>query len=817
MSQRSAGEGPQPAVFGRFERVAVLGAGVMGAQIAAHLVNAGVPCVLFDMPAREGSDKLATVRKAIAGLLKLQPSPLGHKDLADLIVPAQYDDDLGKLSGCDLIIEAIAEKMEWKRDLYAKIAPYLQRSSSSKANGAPLRDVVLASNTSGLSLNALADVLPEDLRSRFCGVHFFNPPRYMRLVELIPCRATDPQILDELETFATLALGKNVVRAKDTPSFIANRIGVFSMLSTMKRAEQFALPFDVVDALTGPLIGRAKSATYRTADVVGLDTLCHVVATMADQLKQDPWHGLYAPPPWLKQLVAQGALGQKAGAGIYKKGGKGGKEIQVLDLTTANYRPSAGVLSDEIQKLMKTKSSAERFAQLRQHPSAEAQFLWAIFSDVFHYCAVLLAECAESARDIDWCMRHGYGWAQGPFEVWQDAGWQQIVRWVQDDISSGKALCSAPLPAWALEPSRQGVHGDAGSYAPAKGSMVPRSNLSVYKRQHFPESLLGESVTYGTTLFENAGVRLWTTGDNVGILSFKSKMHAVGDAVLQGCFEAVERARRDLRGLVIWQTEQPFCAGANLQELAEAAAAKKLDLVSNMVRRFQQTSQMFKYAPVPVVAAPSGLALGGGCEFLMHTDRVVAHLETYAGLVEVGVGLLPAGGGCKEFAVRAARRAGPGGLVAELKAGFENMAMAKVSTSALDAKALGLLRDADLVIMHPDELLHVAKAQIVSLSEAGYRPPIASALFPVAGRPGIATLQMVLVNMLEGHFISEHDANIGRRMATVLCGGEVDEGTLVDEDWILKLEHDHFMELCATEKTQERVVHMLKTGKPLRN
>jgi 3-hydroxyacyl-CoA dehydrogenase len=791
----------------QFRQVAVLGAGVMGAQIAAHFVNAGVPCTLFDLAAKDG-DKNGVVRKAIAGLLKLQPAPFGAKENADLIRVANYDENIELLAECDLVIEAISERMDWKKDLYAKVIPPLQRAVK---NG---RNVVMATNTSGLSIQSLAEVLPADFRSRFCGIHFFNPPRYMQLVELIPHSTTAPALLDRLETFVTSTLGKGVVRAKDTPNFIANRVGVFSILSVMKRAEQFGLGFDIVDGLTGPLIGRPKSATYRTADVVGLDTLGHVVGNMQDTLKSDPWKALYQVPEWLKGLIAKGAIGQKAGAGIFKKEGK---EILVFDPAAASYRATAKDVPEEIVAILKIKNPAEKLAKLRSHSSNEAKFLWAIFSDIFHYSAVLLGDIAHSARDIDWCMRWGYGWTHGPFETWQASGWATVAQWVAEDIASGKALASVALPKWAVDPARTGVHSETGSFAPESSSILPRSSLPVYKRQPYPESLVGERHTYGETVFENAGVRLWTTGDDLGVLSFKSKMHAVGDAVLDGCLESVERASKAFKGLVIWQTEQPFCAGANLQELVEAVGAGKISQVSSMVKRFQKTSQAFKYSQVPVIAAPTGLALGGGCEFLMHATTVTASLETYAGLVEVGVGLLPAGGGCKEFAVRAVRKAGVAGITAELKQGFENMAMAKVSTSATDAKNLGYFRPSDIVVFHPNETLYIAKKTALHLFESMYRPPIPGQAFPVAGSPGIATLEMMLVNMLEGHFISEHDYNIGKRMATILCGGAVDEGTLVDEDWLLELEHKHFMELCETTKTQERVMFMLKNGKPLRN
>lgn len=790
-----------------FRKVAVLGAGVMGAQIAAHLVNAKVPCMLFDLPAK-GEDKNGIAKNAIANLSKLKPAPFALPENAELIRPANYEEHLALLSDCDLVIEAISERFEWKRDLYAKISPYLEKRLSSGET------LVFATNTSGLSINSLAEVLPSSIRSRFCGIHFFNPPRYMQLVELIPHNQTAPDLLDELETFVTATLGKGVVRAKDTPNFIANRVGVFSMLSVMKRAEEFGIAPDLVDALTGPLIGRPKSATFRTADVVGLDTLSHVVENMSSALKSDPWLELYVTPDWITKLIAAGAVGQKAGAGIYKKMGK---DIHVFDPVKKDFRASDAEAPAEIVEILKKQNPSEMFNALRNHNSHVSRFLWSIFSDIFHYSAVLLDEIAFSARDIDWSMRYGYGWARGPFEIWQSAGWQSVANWVQEDIREGRSLAPAPLPNWVFDGGRAGVHSNEGSFSPREKRMLPKSSLPVYRRQIYPDLLVGESVSYGDTIFENAGVRFWTTGDEIGVLSFKSKMHAVGNAVLDGCLESLERAKTSMRGVVIWQTEPPFCAGANLKELADAAAGGRFSEVESMVARFQQTSQALKYSPVPVVAAPQGLALGGGCEILMHCAGVTPALETYAGLVEIGVGLLPAGGGCKEFAIRAADQKDPAGLIAALKPGFENIAMAKVSASALEAQLLGYLKHSDQVVFHPSETLYVAKSYVNFLSAGLFKPAVPGRRFPVAGRPGIATFEMILVNMAEGGFISEHDYNICKRIATVLCGGEVDEGTLVDEDWILELERKHFMALCETAKTQERVAHMLKTGKPLRN
>jgi len=786
------------------KKVAVLGAGVMGAQIAAHLANANVEVVLFDLPAKEG-DPNGIALKAIANLAKLEPSPLSVKAKAASVTPANYGTDLRALESCDLIIEAISERMDWKQDLYKKVAPHVKKTA------------IFATNTSGLSINALADAMPAEVRPNFCGVHFFNPPRYMSLVELIPCKGTKPELLDGLETFLTTTLGKSVVRAKDTPNFIANRVGVFSMLATMIHTEKFGLGFDIVDALTGPAIGRAKSATYRTADVVGLDTFVHVVKTMADTLPADPWHAHFKLPTWFTMLVEKGAIGQKVGAGFYKKAGK---EIQVLDLAARDYRTSKQETSTELEGILKTKNPAEKFSALRKSNDPQAQFLWSIFRDLFHYCAVSLEGIADNARDLDFAIRGGYGWSMGPFETWQAAGWQQITQWIEEDIKAGKTLCSAPLPAWVKD-GRQGVHAPEGSFSPATKKMHGRSELPVYRRQIFPERILGEKAQYGTTIWENDGVRLWKLesahADGLAILSFKSKMHAVGLEVLDGVIEACARAEQGYKGMVLWQTEPPFSVGANLAQVSELLAKGAFDQADAMVKRFQDASMALKFCQVPVIAAVQGMALGGGCEFVMHCTKAVAALETYMGLVEAGVGLLPAGGGCKEFALRASREAKGGNIFPPLQGYFQNMAMAQVSRSAEHAKELGYLRASDTIVFHPNEILHVALAEARAFSESGYRPPLKARDITVAGKGGIATLRMMLVNMRAGNFISEHDMDIGTKMATVLAGGEVEGGTQVTEEWLLEWERKLFCELLRTPKTQERINGMLKTGKPVRN
>lgn len=784
----------------RIRKAAVLGAGVMGAQIAAHLTNADVETVLFDLPAKEGP-KSGIALKAIENLKKLSPAPLADGNRAAAIIPANYETDLDQLKDVDLVIEAIAERMDWKLDLYKKIAPYVSPTA------------VLASNTSGLSINGLAEALPEELRHRFTGVHFFNPPRYMHLVELIPTRLTDASVLEGLEAFLTTTVGKGVVYAKDTPNFIGNRIGVFSMLATMHHTEQFKLGFDTVDALTGPAIGRPKSATYRTADVVGLDTMAHVIKTMADTLADDPWHEYFKAPAWLSGLIEQGALGQKTGAGFYRKAGK---DIVVLDVAKRDYRASEQKASDEVSAILAIKDPAEKFGKLRASSDPQAQFLWATFRDLFHYTAYHLADIADTARDVDFAIRWGYGWKLGPFETWQAAGWQQVAQWIQEDIDAGKAMSKAPLPKWVTD-GRNGVHGKNGSYSAAANTDKPRSQHPVYKRQLLPDAILGEKFDLGSTVWENDGIRLWTLGDdNVGIISFKTKMNTVNDQVLDGIQYAIGVAEEKLKAVVIWQTNEPFSAGADLKGALGLLQAGKVKEFDAMVANFQRTSMRIKHALVPVVSAVRGLCLGGGCEFQMHSARTVAALESYIGLVEAGVGLLPAGGGLHELAIRAAQ-SNPGDPFESLKKVFETVAMAKVSGSALEAKQLGLLRESDVVVFNAYELLYVAKQVASSLAESGWRAPLYARNIPVAGDVGTATFKASLANLQAGYFASEHDVAIATRIADTLCGGAIERGSLVDEEWLLDLERKHFVELAQMEKTQARIAHTMTTGKPLRN
>lgn len=782
-------------------KVAVLGAGVMGAQIAAHLVNAKVPTILFDLPAKEG-DKSAIAKKAIDGLKKLKPAPFAAKDRAAYITPANYDEHLELLKECDLVIEAIAERLDWKADLYSKVAPFLGEQT------------IFATNTSGLSINALAQSCPESVRPRFCGVHFFNPPRYMHLVEIIPCQTSEAGMLDNLERFLVSTLGKGVVRAKDTPNFVANRVGVFSMLATIANAEKYGIRFDVVDDLTGPRLGRPKSATFRTADVVGLDTFAHVVKTMQDTLPNDPWHSLFQSPSWLQTLIQNGALGQKTKRGIYKKDGK---QMFVLNPASGEYVEAGQKGDDAVKNILKESNPALKFKKLRESQHPQAQFLWACFRDVFHYISYHLADIADNARDLDLAIRWGFGWSVGPFETWQAAGWQQVATWLQEDIAAGQTLATATLPAWVTEGDRAGVHFADGSYNAAQQTLSPRSTLSVYQRQLAPARVLGETAPdLGKTVFENEGVRAYSNGDGVLVVSFNSKAHAIGPQVLEGVNKALDIAEAEYRALVIWQTEEPFSVGADLQSMMPAFMMGDWKGIENIVKNFQDTSMRLKYSQIPVVAATQGYAFGGGCEFVMHADKVVAALETYIGLVEVGVGLLPAGGGCKEFALRAANEA-KGDVLAAVKDYFMAIATAKVGTSALEGQEIGFIKKTDTVVFNAYELLYVAKQEALALAEAGYRPPLKVKAFPVAGRAGAASIKGQLVNMLEGQFISKHDFTIASLIADIMTGGDVEQGTLVDEQWILDLERKGFMQLLRNPLTQARIANMLTTGKPLRN
>lgn len=786
-------------------RAAVLGAGVMGRQIGAHLAACGVPVVLFDLRAEKG-DPSGVAGKAIDDLVRSRPAPLLGKALSASMEPANYDDDLERLRDCDLVIEAIAERGDWKRSLYQRIVPWLAE------------EAVLASNTSGLSINLLAEALPESRRGRFCGMHFFNPPRLMRLVELVPAREMDPALLDALESFVTSRLGKGVVRALDTPNFIANRIGTFAFVAAMYHTQRLGLNFGEVDALTGPLIGRPGSATYRTLDLIGLDTLRIVLGGLPQLLADDPWREHFRVPAWMDVLVERGALGQKSRGGIYRKDERG---MSVFDPETRDYRPVVAGADDRLQKVLKIADAGERLAALRASDHPQARFLWAVQRDLWHYCAVLLGNVSPSAREVDQAMRWGYGWELGPFESWQAAGWAEVARAINDDIKAGETMADVPLPAWVSD-GRSGVHGAGGSYAAREGRDSPRSTLPVYRKQPHGLRLLGEpAADDGVTLFEDAAVRLWHPAGaaDVAILSVRGKGGTLAPPVVESMLQAVVRAERDHKALVLWRPQSDFSFGADLRAVREKIDAQDWKAVDGMLKRFQTLTSALKYAAIPVVAAVTGRVLGGGCELVMHCAAIVAAMESQPGLVEAGVGLIPAGGGCKELVVRASRnaeRAFQNEPLPFIQTVFQTVAAGLTADNALDAKRLGFFREADVVVPHIDEVLHVALAHARALAEA-WAPPLPARAIQVAGRGGIATLQAGLLNMRDGGMISAHDCRVGGALAVALCGGEVEPGLRVDERWLLDVERRAFIGLLKTEATQRRIGHMLETGKPLRN
>jgi 3-hydroxyacyl-CoA dehydrogenase len=800
----------------RFARAAVLGAGVMGARIAAHLANARIEVDLFDLASPQApADAIA--RQAIAELGKSDPAALAHASIAADISPASYDEDLARLADCDLVVEAIAERPGPKQALYARIAPHLSPSA------------ILATNTSGLSVNALCEGLDRGLRARFCGVHFFNPPRYMPLVELIPARDTDPQVVDSLEHFLTRVLGKHCLRARDTPNFIANRLGAWSLVATLLEAERHGLGFDVVDDLTGVKLGRPKSGTFRTADLVGLDTLERVIATTRERATDDPFQRFFDCPPVLATLIGRGALGAKTGAGFYRKQGA---VIQRFDPGSGDYKPAGRKADETVTRILAKKTWGERLALLRESANPQARFVWSLIRDNLQYAAMTLDSIADTARDVDLAVRLGFGAANGPFEIWQQAGWERVAGWIRDDIGCGDALVDAPLPDWVFDgPVAQAgaVHQASGSWSAARRCVEPRVDRSFHRLQRFPLLLSGETgadpATAGLTVHEDESIRIWAPGDghpaapDALVVTIRTKMHAIGPAVIDGLMKAIERAEAGFQGLVIWAPDDPFSVGADLQAMLPVFMAGGVRAIEAQQRLLQQTMLRLRYARVPTVAAVSGMALGGGCELALHCARRVAALESYMGLVEVGVGLVPGAGGLAWCARRAAEEqamAPDAPLLDFLKKYLMAAATAQVSRSAIEAQATGWLLASDPVVFNRAELLQVALGEVAQMADAGYRPP-RRASFPAAGRDAEATVVAQLLNMREGGLIGEHDFHLGRTLAGVVCGGGVDASAAVDEDWLMSLERKAFTGLLTHPKTQQRLMAMLQTGRPVRN
>ncbi len=804
-----------------FSKIAVLGSGTMGGQIAAHFANLGFEVVMFDV----SEEVLA---KSLAVLKKLKPTPLASQSVLDLIKTSTYE-SMDILAQCDFIIESVVENLDIKKQLFANIAPYVNDNA------------VLVTNTSGLSIQKIAEHSPEHLRSRIFGVHFFNPPRYLPLVEIIRTSYSDEKLLNKTEGFITSALGKEVVYAKDNPAFIANRIGVFSLLVVLKHAENFSLSADTVDALTGKRVGRPASATFRTLDIVGLDVMSNVVKNIYENAKDDPWIELFKLPAWIDDLIEKGCLGSKTKKGVYEKKGK---DIYVFDPKKNEYRLSDKTISPEVKKILKENGSIEKaLLSLSECDDPQAQFLWSVYRDVFHYACYQLEHVAETVRCVDLALKSGFGWQRGIFEQAQLIGWSVMRDNLIADIDSGKVLLEEPLPSWVSD--RSFVYSEEGAFDPKKDQYIPRSSHPVYERQLFKPLLHGEKQHQQKVLLESDTTKLIDIGDGVASISFKTKMNVLSSGVLldiPNCLDFLEE--NGFHALIFRQEKEHFCAGANLYEIISAiklgllekdpgVASKakkkafevmhpelpklgKLYSIKKTVSMLQESLMRLKHGRILTIAAVDGLALGGGCELLLHCNRIVASMNSFIGLVEVGVGVFPAGCGSKEMALRAYSNKETDDIFPLLSKYFEQIATAKFSASALEAKEMGYLKADDVIIANPNELLYVAKQQALALLESGFKPPL-DTTFKVVGKAGYANIMAQVANLYEGHFMSDHDNLIITRLAKVMTASKVEENTVVNSQMILDLEKKYFIELLGTQKTQDRIEYMLKNSKPLRN
>ena len=804
-----------------FSKIAVLGSGTMGGQIAAHFANLGFEVVMFDTSHE-------AISKSLNMMKKLKPTPLASQSVIGLIKTSTYD-TMDVLSKCDFIIESVVENLDIKKQLFSNIAPYVND------------DAVLVTNTSGLSIQKIAEHSPESLRSRIFGVHFFNPPRYLPLVELIRTSFSDEKLLHKAEGFITSALGKEVVYAKDSPAFIANRIGVFSFLAVLKHAENFSLSADTVDALTGKRVGRPASATFRTLDVVGLDVMSNVVKNIYENAKDDPWVELFKLPDWIDNLIAEGSLGSKTKKGIYEKIGK---DIYVYDPASDQYRLSDKTISAEVKKILKENGNIENsLLTLSKSDDPQAQFLWSVHRDVFHYACYQLEHVAETVRCVDLALKSGFAWQRGIFEQVQLTGWSEVRDSLNMDINNGAALSSESLPSWVLDKSF--VYSDEGAYDPNKNQYTPRSSHPVYDRQLLKPLLKGEKQHQQEILLDGESTKLVNIGDGVASISFKTKMNVLSSSVLTElpkCLDFLED--NGFNALIFKQEQEHFCAGANLYEIISAiklgllekdpgvtSKAKKkafelmhpelpklgkLYSIKRIVAMLQELFMRLKHGKILTIAAVDGLALGGGCELLLHCNKVVASMNSYIGLVEVGIGALPAGCGSKEMTLRAFTNKESDDIFPLLSKYFEQIAMAKVSASALEAKEMGYLKADDVIIANPNELLYVAKQQALALLDSGFKSPLDST-FKVVGKAGYANIMAQVANLHEGHFISEHDNYIVTHLAKVMTGSKVEENTTVNSQMILDLERKYFIKLLSTKKTQDRIEYMLRNSKPLRN
>jgi 3-hydroxyacyl-CoA dehydrogenase len=803
----------------RIEKVAVLGAGTMGARIAAHVANAGIPCFLLDIvPAELNADEkrkgltlespAVRNRIVLAGLeaaKKSRPAAFFTPETARLVTPGNLEDNLAWCGQADWIIEAVAENLEIKRKLFERV------------EGVRKPGTIVTSNTSGLPIHLIAEGRSEDFQQHWAGTHFFNPPRYMKLVELIPGPKTLPGVLATLDEICDLRLGKGVVIAKDTPNFIANRIGTYAMLNALKQMQALEMTIEEVDACTGPAIGQPKSATFRTADIVGLDVLVHVVRNIYDNIPNDESREMWRVPAFVEEMMKRGWLGEKTGSGFYKRVKKGSdSEILTLDWQKMEYRPRQKAKFGSIEGGKQIEETRERIRAL-VGPAMDGKgdkanrFLWSCLSENCLYAARRVPEIANNVVDVDRAMRWGFAWELGPFEVWDAIG---VARMAEALGREGKQI--PPVVSEVLASPKKSFYetekGGARYFGFGAKAMKPvpePAGIIILK------SLKDRSGVVQT----NAGASLIDLGDGVVCCEFHSKMNSIGGDIGAMIHAGVKRLGSEFDAMVIANQAPNFSVGANLMLLLVTAQEGEWDDIHMAVRQFQGVNMAIKYAPGPVVAAPQGMALGGGCEISLSSARIQAAAEAYIGLVETGVGLIPGGGGTKEMLIRANEHAAGGedlDLFHALKPIFENIAMARVSTSGEEARSLGYLRRSDLIAMNRDRQVADAKATALALVREGYHPP-APAEIRVLGEEFLAGAKLAIHMLVRGEFASEHDAVVARKLAYILAGGSITAPQAVSEQYVLDLEREAFVSLCGERKTQERIAHTLKTGKPLRN
>jgi 3-hydroxyacyl-CoA dehydrogenase len=798
----------------KINKAAVLGSGTMGAQIAAHLANAGVEVLLLDIAptelnkqeqARGLTLQSPQVRNRIvnAGLeaaKKIKPAAFFAPSVVNLIKTGNFDDDFAKIADADWIVEAIVENLEIKRTLFARVDAHRRAGS------------IVSSNTSGISINAMAQGMSDDFRRHFLGTHFFNPPRYLKLLEVIPTADTDRGVVSFVADFSDRRLGKGIVYAKDTPNFIANRIATFSALNAMRVMVEGGYTIEEVDAMTGSVIGRPKSASFRTSDIVGLDTSLYVADNLYAAVPDDEQRDVLKPPDLLREMVKRGWTGNKAGQGFYKRTrGEGGKtEYLVLDYTTMEYKPAQKVRFPSLDAAKTIEDTAERIRTLVYGKDRVGEFLWKTISANLIYTANRIPEIADDIVNIDNAVRWGFNHQFGTFELWDVIGVEKSVAKMREDGRKIPDLATKLLDS-GKKTFYERREGRTFYFDVASGDykeVEPRSGVLLLKS-------LKER---GTVIKKNAAASLIDIGDGVACLEFHSKMNAIGGDTVSMMNYSVKEVGENFEALVIGTEAENFSVGANIMLLLLGIQEGEWDEIAMSIRQFQNANMNLRYSAKPVVVATHGMALGGGCEITMHGDKARAAAESYLGLVEVGVGLIPAGGGVKEMVLRAVDDALPDeDLFPRIRKVSETIAMAKVSTSAVEGREIGFLRETDPITMNGDRLIEDAKQTALAMVHEGYTQPHPRTDIPVLGEPALAAIKLAVHMMTRAGFISEYDAHVARKLAHIITGGDLSHKTLVSEQYLLDLEREAFVSLCGEKKTQERIQHMLKTGKPLRN